>query len=179
MADAVTTTTGTEHAPQGAGGLPQFDATWWPGQMVWFLIIFAVVFALMAKVFVPRVGGTIAAREDRISGDIAQARALKAQAEAQAAEADAELVRARARTQKLAVDAKARAQAEASARQAVEEARLGESVAKAEAEIRAARDEAMGHVRDIATDTVQAILARLTGAPASAADVQSALAERT
>ncbi len=37
----------------------------------------------------------------------------------------------------------------------------------------------MGHVRDIATDTVQAILARLTGAPASAADVQSALAERT
>jgi len=45
-----------------AGGLPQFDAAWWPGEIVWFTLIFAVVFALMAKVFIPRVGGTIAER---------------------------------------------------------------------------------------------------------------------
>ena len=37
----------------------------------------------------------------------------------------------------------------------------------------------MGHVRDIATDTVQAIIAKLTGAPASADDVRAALAERS
>lgn len=170
-------TTGAE-PPHGAGGLPQFDATWWPGQMVWFLIVFVVVFALMAKVFVPRVGGAIAEREDRISGDIAEARALKEQAEAQSAQAEAEMAQARARSQKLALDAKARAQAEAGQRQAGEEAKLGESVAKAEAEIRASRDEAMGHVREIAADTVQSILARLTGAPASAGEVEAALAER-
>jgi F-type H+-transporting ATPase subunit b len=183
MADATSAngakTTGTTHPSEGgAGGLPQFDPTWWPGQIVWFLIIFAVLFALMAKVFAPRVGGTIAEREDRISGDIAHARDLKAQAEAQAAEADAEMAQARSRSAKLALDAKARAQAEANQRQAAEEAKLGDSVAKAEAEIRAARDQAMGHVREIAADTVQAIVAKLTGAPASAADVEAALAER-
>ena len=173
-------TTGTAHPSEGAaGGLPQFDPTWWPGQMVWFLIIFAVVFALMAKVFVPRVSGTIVEREDRISGDIAQARGLKEQAEAQAAEAEAEMAQARARSAKLAADAKARGQADANARYAAEEAKLGATVAKAEAEIRAARDQAMGHVREIAADTVQAIVARLTGSAASAADVQSALAERS
>ena len=182
MADAATshTTAATgADAPQGAGGLPQFDASWWPGQMVWFLIVFAVVFALMAKVFVPRVGGTMAERDDRISGDIAQARGLKEQAEAQAALAEAEMAQARARGQKLAVDAKARVQAEANARQAAEEAKLGETVAKAEAQIRAARDEAMGHVREIAADTVRAIVARLTGAEASGAEVEAALAERS
>jgi len=179
MADAATTTTGAEHAPQGAGGLPQFDPTWWPGQMVWFLIIFAVLFALMSKVFVPRVAGAITEREDRISGDIAQARGLKEQAEAQTAEAEGEMAQARARSHKLAADAKARVQAEASQRQAAEEAKLGESVAKAEAQIRAARDEAMGHVREIAADTVKAIVAKLAGAEPSAADVKAALAERS
>ena len=179
MAEAATTETAGHGAPQGAGGLPQFDASWWPGQMVWFLIVFAVVFALMAKVFVPRVGGAIAEREDRISGDIAQARALKQQAEAQAAEAEGEMAQARARSQKLAADAKARVQAQASQRQAAEEARLGESVAKAETEIRAARDRAMSHVRDIAADTVQAIVAKLTGSAPSAAELEAALAERT
>lgn len=178
MADAATTETPGHGAPQGAGGLPQFDASWWPGEMAWFLIIFAAVFVLMAKVFVPRVGGTIAEREDRISGDISRAVALKEQAEAQAAEADAEMAQARARAQKVAADAKARAQAEAAARQAGEDAKLAESLAAAEAEIKASREAAMGHVREIATETAQAIISKLTGKAASAKDIDAALAGR-
>ena len=77
--------TGTEAPAGGAGGLPQFDPTWWGGEIVWFCVIFVVVLTLMAKVFVPRVGGTITAREDHIAGNIDRARALKEQAEAQAA----------------------------------------------------------------------------------------------
>ena len=165
-------------ASGGSSGLPQFDPTWWAGEIFWFAVIFAVVFILMAKVFMPRIGGTIDEREKRITGDIRQAMALKEQAEAQAAEADAEMAQARSRSHKLAADAKARGQAEASQRQAAEEAKLGESVAKAEAEIRAARDLALAHVREIASDTAQSILVRLTGEPASAAELKAALSAR-
>ncbi len=160
------------------GGLPQFDPVWWPGQAIWFLIVFAVVFALMAKVFVPRVGGAIAEREDRISGDIGRARALKEQAEAQAAAAEAEIAQGRAAAQKIAAEAKARVQAAAAARQAVEEAKLAETMATAEASIAAAREQAMTQVRTIAADTAQAILTKLTGEAASAADIEAALAGR-
>ena len=166
-------------ASGGASGLPQFDPTWWAGEIFWFAVIFAVVLVLMAKVFMPRLTKTIAEREDQITGDIRRAMAAKEQAQAQAAQADAEMAQARARSQTLAVEAKARAKAEASQRQAAEEAKLGETVAKAEAQIRASRDEAMSHVREIAADTVQAILAKLTGQAASAADVKAALAERS
>jgi F-type H+-transporting ATPase subunit b len=158
--------------------LPQFDATWWPGEIVWFSIIFVVVLVLMAKVFVPRVGGTIAEREGRITGDIAKARSLKEQAEAQAAEAEAEMAQARGRAQKVAADAKARVRAEAASRQGEEEAKLAATLAAAEAAIRASRDEAMSHVREIAADTAQVILAKLTGEPASAADIKAALSGR-
>ncbi len=169
----------TAAAAPGGSGLPQFDPTWWAGEIVWFAVIFVVVLVLMTKVFIPRVTGTIAEREDRITGDIGRAMAAKQQAEVQAAEADAEMTRARARSQKLAADAKARVQAEASQRQAAEEAKLSETVAKAEAQIRVARDEAMSHVREIAASTVQAIVLRLTGEAASAAEVKAALPERS
>lgn len=162
----------------GAGGLPQFDPTWWPGQIVWLLIIFAVVYVLMSKVFVPKVGGAIDRREGQIAGDIAAARRLKEQAEAQAAEAAAETAQARARSQKVAADAKARAVAEAAARAEVEEAKLAQTLTAAEAEIRAARETAMTNVRAIATDTAQAIVAKLTGQPATAKEVDQALAGR-
>jgi F-type H+-transporting ATPase subunit b len=178
MADAPTTAT-TSQAPPASSGLPQFDGAWWPGEMVWLLIIFAVVFALMAKVFVPRLSGTITEREDRIAGDIAQARKLKAEADVQAAQADADIAQARGRAQKLAAEAKARVQAEAAARQTEEEAKLAKTLAEAEAAIRSSRDEAMGHVRDIASDTALAIVEKLTGQPASAQDVTRALAQRT
>ena len=176
MAKTATIETTGHPAPEGAGGLPQFDPTWWPGQMAWFLIIFLVVLVLMAKVFVPRLGGTIKEREDRISGDIGRARALKDQAEAQAAAADAEMTQARARSQKLAAEAKARVQADAAARQAAEEAKLAATMASHEAAIRTARDEAMRHVRDIAEGAAQAIVLKLTGKPASAADIKAASA---
>src|SRR5271154_6647820 len=86
----------TAPADSGAGGLPQFDLVQWPGQMVWMLIIFGALFALFAKVFVPSVGGTIAEREDRISGDVCEARRLRDEADAQAAAAAAETAQARA-----------------------------------------------------------------------------------
>ena len=166
----------TEAPGGGASGLPQFEGQWWAGEIFWFSLIFLVVFILMWKVFVPRVGGAIDDREDRIAGDISNARALKEQAESQAAAAEADMAQARARSQRETAEAKARIQAEAAKRAEAEEAKLAVSIAAAEAAIRAARDEAMGHVREIAADTAAVIVVKLTGQPASAADIRTALA---
>ncbi|MFI4936468.1 MAG: hypothetical protein ACHP7N_17810, partial [Caulobacterales bacterium] len=110
-------------AEHGSGGLPQFDLAQWPGQMVWMLVIFGVLLIVFARFVVPRLGGTIAAREDKISGDIGDARRLRDEAEAQSQAAAEELATARGRAQKLAADAKAAATAQAAARQAEEDAK--------------------------------------------------------
>jgi F-type H+-transporting ATPase subunit b len=174
MADEATAAAAAA-AGGGSGGLPQFDPSWWPGEMVWMLIIFGVMLFLFTKVFVPKVGGTIGEREDRIGGDIKEARRLKEEADAQAAAAAAETAQARAAAQKLALDAKAKAQAEASQREALEEAKLAQTLAKAEAQILATRDQAMTHVRDIASDTAGAIVAKLTGAAPSGDELSAAV----
>jgi len=171
MADAA-----ARAAENGTSGLPQFDLNQWPGQMVWMLVIFGVLFLLFRYVFVPKVGGTIAEREDRIGGDIKEARRLRDEAEAQAKAAADEVAQARARAQRLAADAKAAASAETERRQAEEEARLGQLLADAETRIAAARAEAMTHVRGIAAETAEAIVARLTGATPGADEVERALA---
>ena len=171
MADAA-----ARAAEQGTSGLPQFDIGQWPGQMVWMVIIFAILVLLFTYVFTPRVGGTIAEREDKIGGDIGQARRLRDEAEAQSKAAADELAEARARAQKLAADAKSAVANEAARRQADEEARLGQVMAEAEARIFAARTEAMGQVRGIAAETAQAIVERLTGLGADADEVPRALA---
>jgi F-type H+-transporting ATPase subunit b len=163
-------------AEHGSGGLPQFDASQWPGQAIWMLAIFGIMFLLFARVFVPRVGGTIAAREDRIAGDIGDARRLKAQADEEAAAAAAETAAARARAQRLALDAKSRVQEEAAAADALEQAKLAEQLSKAEVQLMASRDQAMSNVRQIALETAGAIVEKLTGSAPTAAQLSAAQA---
>jgi F-type H+-transporting ATPase subunit b len=174
MASAAMAATNATEA--GGGGLPQFEFQWWAGEIFWMLVVFGLLLFLFARVFVPRIGGTIAAREDKIGGDIGEARRLRDEAEAQSRDAADELAQARARAQKLAADAKAAAAAESMARQGEEEARLAQVLAEAEAGIAAARADAMGHVRTIAADAAQAIVQRLTGESAGSAEVERALA---
>ena len=169
---ATATQEGTE--PAQSAGLPQFDFQWWPGQIVWFLVMFLVVLAFVRLFAAPRIGGTIDAREGKISGDIADARRLKDEAEAQAAAAAAETAQARSAAQRVAAEARAKAQAEVAARLAQEEAKLAATGAEAEARIAAARDAAMTNVAAIASDTAGAIVAKLTGRAATAAELTAA-----
>jgi F-type H+-transporting ATPase subunit b len=161
---------------QESGGLPQLQFQHWGGQIVWLLLIFAVLFAVLSKVLLPRVSGAIETRGAKIAGDIADARRLKDEAEVQARAAAAEVAEARAKAQKTAADAKAVASAAAAERQAKEEAVLAEKLSAAEARIQVARDEAMSHVREVASDTAGAIVEKLTGKAASAAELKASLA---
>lgn len=169
--------TGAHESAEGGGhsaGLPQFDVSWWPGQILWFLIVFFGLLIFMRSFVVPRLAGTVESREGTISGGIAEARRLKAEADEAAAQAQAEMAAARASAQKVAAEARAKAQAEASARLAEEEAKLSAKGAEAEARIQAAREAAMGNVQGIAQDTAQAIVQKLTGKAATAAELAAA-----
>ncbi|HEX4096125.1 MAG TPA: hypothetical protein VHX64_05310 [Caulobacteraceae bacterium] len=168
------TETQSSTAPAAAPGLPQLDFHWWPGQIVWLLVIFVAMLLFVRLFAAPRVGGTIDAREDKIGGDIADARRMKDEAELQAQAAAAETAHARAAAQRVAADARAKAQAEVAAKLAVEEAKLAEQAAVAEARIGKARDAAMANVAGIASETAGAIVGKLTGVRATAAELASA-----
>ena len=174
MAEPVPHGTTTE-APAQGGGLPQLQFEYWPGQIVWLLIVFAVLYFLLSKVFLPNVRGTLETRRGKIAGDMEEARRLRDQAEAESRAAEAEMAEARARAQRTAAEAKAKSNAEAAQRQAALEAELGERLSVAEARIRTSRDQAMSQVRVIAADTAAAIAEKLTGKAPSPGEVVSAL----
>ena len=165
----------TESTEQSAG-LPQFQFQHWPGQIAYLLILFAILYVLMWKVFAPRIRRIFDERERTISGAIASAKSVQAEAALQAEAARQALADARAKAQKTASDAKARVQEESKARQVEQEAELSVKLSEAEAGIRKARDAAMTSVSAVASDTAQAIIEKLTGTAATGEQVSAALA---
>lgn len=156
-----------------SGGLPQFAFEHWAGQIVYLLFLFAILYLLISKVFAPRLRRVMDERADTISNAVATARRVQDEADAQAAAAKAELEKARAESRAMALAAKARVTEEAQARQAAEEAVVAARIAEAEAAIGKTRDAAMGNVSTIASDTAQAIVERLTGKAATAAELKA------
>lgn len=164
------TTTHTEvPSEHGKGVFPPFDAKTFPSQLVWLVLTFAVLYALMAKVALPRLGRIIDGREKRIAGDIAEAGKLKAESEAAVAAYEQALAEARARAQQIANETRDKQTAEADASRKTLEDQLNVKLADADKTIAASKQAAMAEVRGIATDAAKAIVERLIGkAPADA-----------
>ena len=69
---------------EGGGGLPQFEFQHWFGQIVYLIFLFAILYWLMAKVFVPRLRGVIDQRAATIADAVSAARQVQAEAAGQA-----------------------------------------------------------------------------------------------
>lgn len=165
------TNTASEVADHGTGGLPQFETTHWFGQIAYLLILFAILYLLISKVFAPRLRRVMDERSNTISTAVQTARQVQAEAADQAAIAQREVEDARAASRSLAAAAKARVSAEAKTRQDAEEAVVNARIAEAEAAISKTRDAAMTNVATIASDTTSAIVERLTGKAPTASEL--------
>jgi F-type H+-transporting ATPase subunit b len=164
-------TTAHTEAPGGhKGTFPPFDSHTFASQLVWLVITFVLLYVVLAKVALPRVGGIIAERQKRIDDDLAQANSFKTQSDSAIAAYEKALADARNRAQSIANDMREKQTAEAeSVRKKIED-QFNVKLADAEKAIAATKQAAMANVRGIATDAAKAIVERLTGkAPADTA----------
>lgn len=174
MAELAHSTAGTE-VPGQSGGFPPFKTETYPAQIFWLAVTFAVLFVVMWRVAVPKIGGAIGDRKKRIAGDIETAEAHRRNAAKASADYDAALASARARAHAVAEENRRRLQNEIDGAKAKAEAEAQDALNKADARIAASRDEAKGHVADAARDAAAAIVARLTGETVSAEEASAAV----
>ena len=170
-------TTAHTEAPGEGHAFPPFESQYFPSQVLWLALTFILLYLLMARIALPRIGGILADRSKHISDDLAAAQRFKDQSEAANTAYQKSLADARARAQGIANDTRERQAAEAEATNRKLEAQLHEKLAAAEQSIAATRRAAMGNVASIAANTASAIVERLIGTAPAERDVSAAVAE--
>jgi F-type H+-transporting ATPase subunit b len=164
-------------APAKQSSFPPFQSEHFPSQLVWLTITFVLLYVLMSKIALPRIGSILSERSRVIGDDLATAERLKEQSDAAHAAYEKALADARTRAQAIA---NATRQEQASAAEATQkrlEAELHDRLAKAEQSIAATRTAAMGNVHNIAADAASAIVERLIGTTPATQDVAAALGD--
>jgi F-type H+-transporting ATPase subunit b len=161
--------------PAGQGTFSPLDVQTFPSQLIWLAVSFVLLYALMSKIALPRIGAIIAERSKRIGDDLKAAEGFKQQSDAAHAAYEKALADARARAQAIASETREQQAAAAEATNKRLEAQLHERLAAAEQSIAATRTAAMGNVGAIAADTASAIVERLIGTVPAAEEVAAAL----
>ena len=155
--------------------MPQFDSSTFASQLFWLYASFVLLFILLSVFAMPKIGGVLEDRQKRIDGNLDKAHALKSEAEAAIAAYEKALAESRAEAHKIL---KANAEQIAQAAEARQKA-LGEKLAKqikdGESRIQSAKDEALGHIREISSTLVKASVEKLTGQTAEDAQVEAAI----
>jgi F-type H+-transporting ATPase subunit b len=170
-------TTAHTEAPAGHPKFPPFESEHFPSQLVWLAISFVLLYVLMSRIALPRIGRIMADRSKVISDDLAAAERLKEQSNAVQAAYEKALADARGRAQGIAA-----ATREQQARQTEDlhkrlEGQLHERIAAAEQSIATSRGAAMRTVKSIAAETASAIVERLIGQRPRDEDIAAALGD--
>jgi F-type H+-transporting ATPase subunit b len=172
MATPANTTAGTtaQGKSPASGAFPPFQTETFASQLLWLALAFGLLYWMMAKIIVPRIGGIIADRSSRINADLDSAATAKSKAEEAGAAYEKSLVEARARAQTIAQTTRDSVNAASDTRRKAVESELAAKLAASESRIVKMKDKAMANVDGIAAETAISIVQKLTGiSPTTAA----------
>ncbi|MBX3569067.1 MAG: F0F1 ATP synthase subunit B [Rhizobiaceae bacterium] len=158
-----------------SGGFPPFDSSTYPSQILWLAITFGLFYVFLKKVVLPRLGGIIEVRRDRIAQDLEQAARMKEEADAAVAAYEQELTEAKASANTIGQKARDEARSGAEAERKRVEADLDRKLGESEKRIADIKAKALGEVDTIASDTATAIIERLVGGKVDQAAVAAAV----
>jgi F-type H+-transporting ATPase subunit b len=157
---------------------PPLDPNTFAAQLVWLALTLGLLYLLLRRVVLPRVGEVIEERADRVKRDLEQAETLKVETEAALANYEQALGEARAKSNAIGKSMREKLTAEVDKERAKMDAAISATILEAERRIAETKAKALNSVGDIAGDVAGAIVARLIGKEVSKDEVKKALMQR-
>ena len=156
--------------------MPQLNPLDWAPQIIWLVITFSILYVLMKRVALPRIGSVIEARHARIAGDIEAADKLRRETQEAIAAYEQALAEAKARAQAVAREANNKLKDEMAAERAALDRDLAARSAEAEKRIHQAMTAALKDVNQVASETAAEIVRSLIGVVPSKPEASAAVA---
>lgn len=157
------TETATAAADAAAPSMPQLDFSTFGNQIFWLVVTLVIIYYVLSRIALPRIGAVLAERQGTITNDIAAAEELKLKAQEAEAAYQQALADARAEAHRIVAEAKADIQKDLDVAIQKADAEIAAKSAESEKAIADIRASAMDSVAEVAKDTAKEIVAVLGG----------------
>ena len=157
--------------------MPQLNFQDFGPQLFWLALTFTVLYLLLSRVALPRVGNILEERKGRIDADLAAARTLREQTDKAIADYEKALAEAKARGQQIGREAREEMAAIIDRQRADVDSQINAKLADAEKSITTLKATALSHTDEIATEITEDLIARLLGRKVDRKSVAGAVQE--
>lgn len=155
--------------------MPQLDITTFAPQLFWLVLVFGLLYFVVARSSLPKVAQVIDSREAHITAELAAAEAAREAAAAAEARRDESIAKARAEALKVLAAAKDAIAADTSAKLAALDVELTTRLSAAETRIAEARAQSLAQIDAVAADAAAMIVEKLTGVTVGADEAVKAV----
>ncbi|WP_017932660.1 F0F1 ATP synthase subunit B family protein [Robiginitomaculum antarcticum] len=159
----------------GGAAFPPFDPTYFPSQIFWLLVTFFVLYFMLSRIFLPRIGSMIEERSNRIADDLDMASRLQLQAEQAQSSYEQELADARAKAHNIGATTRASVEAEIAKDVEAADVEADRQQAGADARIATIRNQALKNIDKVAADVAAEIVEKIGGFTPNTATVKTAV----
>lgn len=178
QAHAAGTVAADGHGGHGGGAFPPFDPSTFAPQLIWLVLTFGALYAILSRAALPKIESVLKERGDRIKRDLTEAERLKSETDAALKSYEQALTNARNNAQSIAKSTRDKLQVEVDAERARVDRDINAKLADTEKRIGDTKARALASVNDIAVDTAGAIVSRLIGKDVPADEIKKALASK-
>ena len=157
-------------------GMPQLNFETFPNQIFWLVVAVVILYFVLSRVAMPRIGSVLEDRHNAIANDLEQANEFKRKAEEAEEAYNTALTEARAQANRIADEAKAEIKKDVDAAIAKADAEIAAKTAESEGRIKDIRESAMKSVEEVASTTAAEIVKSLMPSAADAKALKAAIA---
>jgi len=144
-------------------------------QLFWLLLVFGTIFFGIGRGMLPKIQGTVDAREKKIADDLERAQAARAAADETEAAWRARMDAARAEAGRLAQDAKQKSAQETEKKVKAAADKLNLKIEASESKIRESLAAARAEIESVAAEATREMVQRLSGITVDSRDAAAAV----
>ena len=155
--------------------MPQLNPLDWGPQLIWLVVTFGILYLLMVKVALPRIGAVIDARAAQIAKDLATADKRRRETEEAIAAYEQALAEAKQKAHAIVDEGRNKLKEETATERGKLESELARLSAEAEKRIEQAKTSAMREVNAVAVDVASDIVRQLIGVAPAKTEIEKAV----
>jgi len=156
-------------------GMPQLDPKYWASQSFWLILIFTILYVVLAKFYLPKIKNNLDNREKKIKDDLDNANKFNEQSDIKLKEYNKIIENAKKETAKILLDTKNNLDKDIQLKNEKIEKEIELEIANTQKEINEIKKSSLNSIQKISEEIASNIIENISGDKLNQSSVKSAV----
>ena len=156
-------------------GMPQLDPKYWASQAFWLILVFTILYVVIAKFYLPKIKNNLDDRENKIKSDVDDANKFNELSEMKIKEYERIIEKAKKEVIKIHIETKNTLDKDIQTKKEIIEKEIENEILKAQKEINELKKNSLSDINKISENIASSIIESISGEKLNESSIKAAV----